>query len=318
MAPRRTKATPAPLRGPAESRQGRSHTPPALTGESPGILALRKLLREDLDVLSSWRPAALEGDGEAIHQLRIAVRRIRTTLVLFAPYANPIVRNRFNRELRRLGQAFGEARDWDVFLGKTLPKFMHGQPAREWLGRLQREAEPRMAGARATAELELKGDSLDRLAEVLNEWAEAEPEERGLDRRLAKPMEKLAPRLLERLARKVQKRGRDLDEAPVERLHDLRKSVKKLRYASENLAPIYPRKRARKYLKASKKLQSALGSLNDTLTARRLLGRLGEEGSVELAPALGVMEEWCRRRQTRVRRRLAPAWKKFSRVAPFW
>src|SRR3989442_9555878 len=83
MAPRQTKAGPArPRGGPAKRRQGRHHTVPALTGESPGIVALRKLLREDLEVLSSWRPGALEGDGEAIHQMRVAVRRIRTTLVL--------------------------------------------------------------------------------------------------------------------------------------------------------------------------------------------------------------------------------------------
>jgi len=291
---------------------------PALAGESPGIVALRTLLREGLDVLSSWRPGALEGDGEAIHQMRVAVRRIRTTLVLFAPYENVIVRDRFNRELRRLGQAFGEARDWEVFLGKTLTEFAREQPARECVGALRQEAEPRMAGAQAKAELELKGDSLDRLAAVLNEWAGRQPEARGLGKQLAKPIKKLAPRLLDRLARKVQKRGRDLDGAPVERLHDLRKSVKKLRYASENLGPIYPPKRARKYLKASKKVQSALGGLNDTSTALRLLDRLGQEGRVELAPALGVMAEWCRRRQGRELRRLAPAWRKFSHAAPFW
>ena len=205
-----------------------------------------------------------------------------------------------------------------MFLGETLAEFAHERAARECVGTLRQEAEPRMAGARATAELELKGDSLDRLAAVLNEWAGREPEERGLGKELAKPIEKLAPGLLERLARKVRKRGRDLDKAPVERLHDLRKSVKKLRYASENLAPIYARKPAKKYLKASKKVQSALGSLNDALTALRLLDRLGQEGGVELAPALGIMADWCKRRQGRELRRLAPAWGKFSRVAPFW
>src|SRR5206468_1395857 len=155
MATRQTKAGPArPRGGPAKRRQGRHHTVPALNRESPGIVALRKLLREDLDVLSSWRSGALEGDGEAIHQMRVAVRRIRTTLVLFAPYENVIVRDRFNRELRRLGQAFGEARDWEVFLGKTLTEFAREQPARECVGALRQEAEPRMAGAQAKAELE--------------------------------------------------------------------------------------------------------------------------------------------------------------------
>ena len=54
--------------------------------------------------------------------MRVAIRRLRSLLVLFERFLEPHVSERFEEELRRLGQVLGVARDWDVFLTDTLPR----------------------------------------------------------------------------------------------------------------------------------------------------------------------------------------------------
>jgi len=59
------------------------------------------------------QPAALHGEeDEGIHQMRVAVRRLRSLLALFQPFLEPHTAGRFADELRRLGQVLGTARDW--------------------------------------------------------------------------------------------------------------------------------------------------------------------------------------------------------------
>ena len=57
----------------------------------------------------------------------------------------------------------------------------------------------------------------------------------------------------------------------VEQRHELRKELKKLRYAVEFFAPLYPAKRVDPFLKHLKKLQTVFGDLNDAATVRAML-----------------------------------------------
>ena len=64
---------------------------------------------------------AKRGDAEGVHQIRVAVRRLRAALALFEPHLHPATLSGLNDELRRFGSIFGQARDWDVFVLETLP-----------------------------------------------------------------------------------------------------------------------------------------------------------------------------------------------------
>jgi triphosphatase len=60
--------------------------------------------------------AAKRADVEGVHQIRVALRRLRAALAMFKQHLNPVMLGLFNDELRRLGNLFGRARDWDVFV----------------------------------------------------------------------------------------------------------------------------------------------------------------------------------------------------------
>jgi hypothetical protein len=84
--------------------------------------------------------------------------------------------------------------------------------------------------------------------------------------------------LLERMADKVDKRGRRIGpKTSAENLHPLRKSLKKLRYSLEFLSSLYPRKATQRYLRSLKNLQKSLGIINDAAVARRLADELAQD-----------------------------------------
>src|ERR1700712_2177318 len=78
------------------------------------------IIDSGLDHLMDNRAAALAGNPEGVHQMRIAIRRLRTALVMFEPCLAPGAADRFQTELQRLGRVLGEARDWHVFSEEVL------------------------------------------------------------------------------------------------------------------------------------------------------------------------------------------------------
>ena len=75
----------------------------------------RRIIDGVLAHLMANQPAAVAGDIEGVHQMRVAIRRLRAALVLFRPRLEPHAEARLTEALRSLGRIFGEARDWDVF-----------------------------------------------------------------------------------------------------------------------------------------------------------------------------------------------------------
>src|SRR4029077_5179557 len=63
--------------------------------------------------------------------------------------------------------------------------------------------------------------------------------------------------------------------------HELRKKLKKLRYAVEFFAPLYPQKRVEPFLKRLKNLQTVFGDLNDAAMVRSALAARTAPGSGE-------------------------------------
>ena len=220
------------------------------------------------------QPAAAAGDPEGVHQMRIAIRRLRTALVLFETHLEPHTTQRFEAELKRLGRVLGEARDWDVFCLETVPEALDDVPecqlgASAAAGRRESSAKRPIAGSRRRSEGRPSPAS---------SWAwrhgsktgRANPALLG-DKRMRRRLAKLAPELLDRLAGKVAKRGKRIGRRSDEELHALRKSLKKLRYGVDDLAGLYGRK-AVKAVPA--RVQGAAGAARQD-ERRRRGGRAG-------------------------------------------
>jgi CHAD domain-containing protein len=133
-----------------------------------------------------------------------------------------------------------------------------------------------------------------------------------------RPIAELCPALLDRLAAKVARRGRKIGHRSETELHALRKSLKKLRYGIEFLRPVLRPAPLKSYLHGCKKLQKALGDINDTVAATALAERLAEGARLDLAPAVGVLAEQLGRRRDDTLSQLAKRWHAFSAQSRFW
>lgn len=204
-------------------------------------------------------------EGAALHQVRVAVRRLRSAMSLFRPPgADTEV---IGSELRWISGLLGAARDLDVFVQKRL-KPDESSPAlwSQVLG--QREA------AFDAAIEALESERFRTLMITLVQWVStgewlAAAGEPGAWRE--QPLGDFATTALDRLWRKLRKRGRHLAELEDDQRHRARIAAKKIRYASGFFASLYSggksRRRHGAFVAALEELQEQLGSLNDLATA---------------------------------------------------
>lgn len=206
-----------------------------------------------------------ERSVEALHQLRVALRRLRTVHAVFAPLLGDETSARLDRAVRNLARTCGRARDLDVLWARA-------DAGQRGLLRQRREgAWHGVAGALGAATT--RHLMLD-LAEwsALGAWRDA-AETAQLR---AMPLMDFAAAALDRRLRRVRRHGRHFPELADEARHTLRKDSKKLRYAVEFFAALHGgeavAKRRRAFLRALKALQERLGELNDLAVERALLG----------------------------------------------
>ncbi len=222
---------------------------------------------------------------EAVHQMRVALRRLRTAMTLFEPVVVDDAHPRLVAELKWLAGELDLARDIDVLIEDTFrpaAQRLHDQIGMAGLGE-------RLLKARTKA--------YDRVIEVL-----AQPRHRNLVLDMAawidcgrwadpadpvhgpladRPVEQLAREGLDGLRREIKRRGRRLQSLDPERRHKLRIRAKRLRYALEFFAGLYAdrrEQRRRAMLAALRRLQDSLGALNDMAVARHNGLALAEGG----------------------------------------
>jgi triphosphatase len=237
--------------------------------------ALQALGRVDLAHLC----AALEAlrghpDPEDLHQARVAVRRLRVLLKIFKPMAQDEAARRLDAALDWLAAEFDTARDLDVFAGEIWEKAASGAT---FSGRGAFERALKAARANAYLKMEAAVAS-PRARDVLLEtaaWLEAGAW--TTDPALTKIREgravAFAKAVLEHRRRQVVARADDFDDLDAQGRHRLRLKGKILRYAAEDLQPLFPNhpKRARRFVEAARAVQDTLGTLNDRAVRRDLI-----------------------------------------------
>ncbi|WP_336964183.1 CHAD domain-containing protein [Sphingobium aquiterrae] len=210
---------------------------------------------------------------EALHQARVALRRLRSAFFIFAPMLADHRADHFRIELRWLSNVLGDARNIDVLIANAPPGALRD--------RLQRAADD----AYAHVERVLASARVRTLMLALAEWLAAGPwlQSRALADIRDGTAADFATGALARLRKRLKTRGRHLEEIDDEARHDIRKTAKKLRYASEFFASLFPRKRQRhrhrRFIDRLEALQDHLGALNDRATAVALFDHLGLQDS---------------------------------------
>jgi triphosphatase len=276
--------------------------------------AFRRIVVSELNCLIANEPAAKARDAEGIHQMRVGIRRLRSALILFAPYLEPQVADAYHTELKRTGQIFGEARDWDVFCLEALPHALDRTENAGWVELLWAAASARRDRAHTDFIRALDAPAFNGLVLGMAAWAE----DGGIgDAALRRPLSRLAPELLDRLQDKVDRRGRNIEDRSDKELHALRKGLKKLRYGVEYMAPLYPGKALNAFLKRCRAVQKTLGVINDAATATRRAHQL-TEGRTDLAAAAGAVAQSSQRPWRKAAKTLGKEWAAFHGEGRFW
>ena len=264
-------------------------------------------------------------DPEWVHQMRIGVRRLRACLAL-GRAAFPAARLEPLRvELRWLAQTLGHVRDLDVFVDSTIPAFTTALARGSGAGPLDRalrsliaRARRRRTEARAVTRTAIASPRFIRLMLATGALAalpsgDAEPSAPASSTLTGRARDFARP-LLKRRHRQLLALGHDLAHAEPEARHAARLAAKKLRYATEFFAPLFPRKRTRDYRRALATLQEELGLWNDAAVAVRLAGEIaGTEAAATAAFSGAAAAAGAAREES-----LTQAWKAFADVVPFW
>jgi CHAD domain-containing protein len=242
--------------------------------------------------------AALGADPEGVHQMRVGVRRLRSALAFFRPVLPPRQIASLRETLRPLAAVLGPARDLDVFAVEWLAPALRAHPDDAALQRLDAHVRSLRAEQGDRVRKLLESPAFPRIVFEIRRWlarrAWREQPLSAASAALFGPARDFAAKRLERRYRKTRTALRRLaDATPAER-HELRIAAKKLRYATEFTASLFPEKKVRRSLRRLEALQDALGVANDATVAERIAGELAAAaGGADAPRAAGFLAGWA-------------------------
>lgn len=269
----------APLRAEASAIEA-SQTP---------IEAFRSLASS---CLRQWQAnavgAAADGDPEFIHQLRVALRRLRSLLDLFAPALPADFVSDWKERLAQNADTFAEARDLDVLYEEILAPVTTDDASQSGC---EAEAVALLAERVRKARDQAREDALHSLdpaaqGRLLIGFSAALYALPANDLIGAPDLRTFAHLQLDRLLKKARRRHAAAADRVPAHLHALRIALKRLRYGIDFFAPLMPAKAGKAYLSAVVQAQNALGLINDIDVARgRLAQWAGEAPDLRAAAA---------------------------------
>jgi triphosphatase len=325
--------TSKPVRGYLLAEQGSAepHSAPrhaalvALKPHQTTELAARDVLQECFaQIADNVRVVCMHEDPEGPHQLRIGLRRLRSALSIFGPALRSAETARLKAEARWLGGEVGSLRDLDVLANDILAREARAYPEERGLAAIGEALKSRGCIERTRLRATLKGERVTRflfdLARLVETRGWLVPADFEQTQRLARPAIDMAASALARRWKRTRRQARDLDTLDAGQRHELRKELKKLRYAAEFLSSLFPAKRVEAFLKRLRKLQNMFGNLNDAELVRTKIGKVAAPGS-EIAGAeraAGWLIGASLARADAGWERAASLWRDVEGTQPFW
>jgi CHAD domain-containing protein len=275
--------------------------------------AFRVVARRYLRELAACHELSCEGDPDALHQMRIALTRLRTAILFFSPMVADSRRTRIRTELKWLNTQLGTVRDLDVAierLNATNGDAPHTEPHyRLW-------SERRVDGHRTLARA-LRSPRYRRVISNASEWIESGPWSTSRAKRAVKerasPIADYSADKLARWQQKLLKKSRKLLKMDAEERHRLRLLNKKLSYSLETFEDLSSDERfsgQQARLKHLRKAQRSLGQLNDDANSHAMATALERDGA---HPALQFLSP---KREKRLLRTAVAAYRKLAAMKP--
>ena len=249
-------------------------------------------------------------DPEAVHQARVAVRRLRSDLRTFSPFVERDWANNLRGELRWLGAELGIVRDLEVMRDRLRDHARSLPPAEcETARRVVRRLDADREGARRDL-LAMLGES--RYAKLRHSLDLASSRPQVNDRAREDARAALAPVVRERwkkLRRAVDELG---EHPPDEALHAVRILAKRCRYAAEAAVPAFG-KSASRFADGIATVQDVLGEHQDAVVAIAWLTKTAHECTPAEAYAVGMLAQVERDAATVARDAFPKTWRKAAK-----
>ncbi|MHB8886502.1 MAG: CYTH and CHAD domain-containing protein [Methylovirgula sp.] len=231
------------------------------------------------------------GNHEAVHQCRVALRRLSACLRFFSGFIGGTDYETLRADLKKLGTYLRDARDLDVMIADVIAPKLAADPTCG-ANALMCEIEARHKMAHADLVAALCAPSSAALFLRFALWLEAGDWTGFTDQKSVKrrhePIAKYAREKFEKMHGKFVARCADLGEMDKDDRHRTRIHAKNLRYDTEFFTGLADSKSARKrmlaFIHAVKSLQTVLGDWNDILMARQFLSGFGQTTGTESEP----------------------------------
>jgi len=247
---------------------------PEISPEQSAGAAWNAVMQSALAQCVANLPGYLEhaDDTEYLHQLRIALRRLRVGVALARALGQPAPS--WDMPLRESMRALNPARDWDVFVEETLPKTLKRldqastNPASEASVEMMAAIKTAAEDARHTGQTLLLSSQFTQLILDMGHDLLTIPSAPEMP-----DARRWAGKILEKRWLGLRKRCRNFAKLDPAERHLARIAAKKMRYAADAFAPLYG-KRGVRFIEALATLQNSLGSANDAHVGALLMHSL--------------------------------------------
>ena len=294
-----------------------SHLNPDLTVEE----SLWRIGQNCLSTVLLWEAAATADIADGIHQMRVAVRRLRSVVATIRQMLPSEQYQSVTQTLKWMAGVLGPARNWDVFSSSLLGPVRSVLLREEELDEFCRVCEHERQSAHESASAAIRSPQYTAALLKLSQWLASRSwrnqpvsEQSAL---LMAPIETVAPTLIGRRYKKVKKLAGGFTQLTLERRHEFRISVKKLRYTIEGFKDLFDSQKVAEFTRLLKPLQDNLGYMNDVRVANELMADL-QRSNAAIARAAGIVLGWHDRGLADTDRKLRKHVRRFREARPFW
>ena len=277
--------------------------------------AIRAVLTQHVRHLLLADVAVRRDLPDSVHQMRVAARRLRSSLTTFAPLLDADACTEMREDLRWLARELGAIRDTEVMKDRLDQHCDALDP--DDAGHCREVIDPqldtRMAAARSSALAALRSDRHQQLVDDLMDAAVAPP----VTTAAFQPCSTALPPLLQRTWRRLARSISALDlEGPSTPWHEARIKAKRARYAAEALEEVFGRP-MRKLADALAEVTEVLGDHQDAHVAQTLLRELASQSGVSgtTGLSLGLLHAYETTVEMQDRQRFQQIWPEVRRRA---
>lgn len=311
----------------AATAQPQKAAPIKLEEEDTVAVAFEKIVTGCIAQMQANEAAMLAtGAVEAIHQFRVALRRLRAMVGAYRELIDDTVHAAWSIDLRWSQRACGPARDLDVLVLETLSQMSSHLPHDEPFQRFLQVANEVRAAARRDAIQALHNPRYAAMQLQLFQGLHNGAWRHALAGPiLGAPVREFAERLLQNRYKRLMKLGERWSELPDAELHRLRIFGKKLRYVALAFSSLFKPKVTKRFQDRLSDLQDCLGAVNDGAVGRQLVRQLveraGADGALEPSDLLriqGMIIGWQAHAVHEGARQLQACWMAFAEAKRFW